>query len=149
MYEKTCRCGASKKSFNIDIGPFFVDSCCLEAGYDDLGNLKKKPLQMEGLPSKDELAAEAAKLQEDTSPEPEDPPEIVIPTLDEKKEEPVLPTDQTTPVKEEVKGETEDQKKAREKAEKKAKEKSEKEAKKAAKEAEKSKASKQDESKKS
>lgn len=40
MQEKSCRCGASKKRFKIDIGPFYVDSCCLAAGFDDLGNPK-------------------------------------------------------------------------------------------------------------
>ena len=38
MKEKSCRCGASKKRFKIDIGPFYVGECCLNAGYDDLGN---------------------------------------------------------------------------------------------------------------
>lgn len=38
MIEKTCRCGKSKKNFNVDIGPFFIAECCTEAGYDHLGN---------------------------------------------------------------------------------------------------------------
>jgi hypothetical protein len=38
MREKSCRCGKSKKNFKIDIGSFFVGDCCLEAGFDDLGN---------------------------------------------------------------------------------------------------------------
>lgn len=37
MYEKTCRCGTSKKNFKIDIGPFFIGECCTEAGYDEYG----------------------------------------------------------------------------------------------------------------
>ena len=40
MKEKPCRCGASKKRFQFDIGPFFVNDCCLEAGFDELGNSK-------------------------------------------------------------------------------------------------------------
>lgn len=42
MIEKPCRCGKSKKNFRIDIGPFFIGECCIEAGYDDMGNLIKK-----------------------------------------------------------------------------------------------------------
>lgn len=38
MYEKTCRCGKTKKNFRFDIGAFFIDECCVEAGYDHLGN---------------------------------------------------------------------------------------------------------------
>ena len=38
MFKKKCRCGASEKSFKIDIGPFFVAECCIEAGFDELGN---------------------------------------------------------------------------------------------------------------
>lgn len=40
MIEKTCRCGKTKKNFVIDIGPFFIEECCIEAGYDHLGNKK-------------------------------------------------------------------------------------------------------------
>jgi hypothetical protein len=46
MEEKSCRCGASKKRFKMDIGPFYVGECCEAAGYDGLGNPKgeiKKP----------------------------------------------------------------------------------------------------------
>jgi uncharacterized membrane protein YqiK len=73
MFEKTCRCGKSKKNFKIDIGDFFVDDCCLEAGYNELGELVKKSPNPVDLPSQDELDAKAALLKEDTSPEPEDP----------------------------------------------------------------------------
>jgi hypothetical protein len=38
MYEKSCRCGASKKNFKIDIGPFYIAECCKKAGFDHLGN---------------------------------------------------------------------------------------------------------------
>lgn len=38
MFKKNCRCGASNKNFKFDIGPFFIDACCTQAGYDDLGN---------------------------------------------------------------------------------------------------------------
>lgn len=37
MIEKTCRCGKTKKSFSVDIGPFFIAECCEEAGYNHLG----------------------------------------------------------------------------------------------------------------
>lgn len=37
MFEKSCRCGTSKKRFRVDIGPFFVNECCAAAGFDDLG----------------------------------------------------------------------------------------------------------------
>jgi hypothetical protein len=38
MIEKPCRCGSSKKSFKINIGPFFVGDCCLKSGFDEFGN---------------------------------------------------------------------------------------------------------------
>ncbi len=41
MHQKTCRCGKSSQPFKIDIGPFYIDSCCEEAGFDNLGNLKE------------------------------------------------------------------------------------------------------------
>lgn len=47
MYEKTCRCGKSKANFKIDIGPFFINDCCTEAGYDVQGNLPQKELTEE------------------------------------------------------------------------------------------------------
>ncbi len=39
MILKSCVCGASKKNFKMDIGPFYVGECCKDAGYDDLGRL--------------------------------------------------------------------------------------------------------------
>ena len=54
MFMKTCRCGKTKKNFKFDIGPFFVDECCIEAGFDELGK-KKLDLQDIGL-NTDELA---------------------------------------------------------------------------------------------
>lgn len=44
MQEKSCRCGASKKRFKMDIGPFYVGECCNAAGFDELG----RPKLMEG-----------------------------------------------------------------------------------------------------
>lgn len=41
MTEKSCRCGASKKRFKMDIGPFFIAECCEDAGFDNLGNRKE------------------------------------------------------------------------------------------------------------
>lgn len=38
MFLKECRCGKSKKNFKMDIGPFYIDECCSEAGYDCQGN---------------------------------------------------------------------------------------------------------------
>lgn len=37
MVKIKCACGTSEKSFKKDIGPFYVDECCLKNGYDDLG----------------------------------------------------------------------------------------------------------------
>lgn len=37
MFLKTCRCGKSKKNFKVDIGEFFINQCCRDAGYDSLG----------------------------------------------------------------------------------------------------------------
>lgn len=71
MFSKKCRCGKSTKNFFRDIGPFYIDKCCTDAGYDNLGNLKVKDL---GLSEGETAEIEAAKLKEDTSPEPQDPP---------------------------------------------------------------------------
>lgn len=38
MFKIPCRCGAKDKSFQKNIGPFFVDLCCEEAGFDHFGN---------------------------------------------------------------------------------------------------------------
>ena len=35
----TCRCGKNKQAFKNNIGDFYVDECCKEAGYDEFGNL--------------------------------------------------------------------------------------------------------------
>ena len=129
---KPCACGSSQKDFKIDIGPFYVDECCLANGYDELGNKIKKDLDLTGLPTQEEIEAAAANLTPDLSPEPEDPPEIV----DEPTKETPVTVEQAeagpsleTPLATE---ETPEQKKAREKAEKKAKKDAEKAAKKAA-----------------
>lgn len=37
MYEKPCVCGKSKKNFKFDIGPFFINICCRDAGYNEKG----------------------------------------------------------------------------------------------------------------
>mgnify|MGYP000844095888 CR=1 FL=1 len=47
MTEKSCRCGASKKRFKVDIGPFYIAECCEEAGFDNLGNRKETPAVVE------------------------------------------------------------------------------------------------------
>ena len=48
MKEKSCRCGKSKKNFKMDIGPFYVGDCCLESGFDGLGNSKRpEPLPVD------------------------------------------------------------------------------------------------------
>lgn len=47
MTEKSCRCGASKKRFKVDIGPFYIADCCEEAGFDNLGNRSKPEVIVE------------------------------------------------------------------------------------------------------
>ena len=37
MFKRKCACGETEKSFKIDIGPFFVNECCEQAGYDVYG----------------------------------------------------------------------------------------------------------------
>lgn len=108
MVEVKCRCGKSKRNFKVNVG-YYIDECCVEAGYDDLGNLTKKPLDTTGLPSEEELAAAAETLQDDTSPEPEDP--AAEETSDETESE--LSSDDLSKLKE-----TKEEKKARKKAEK-------------------------------
>ena len=57
MIEKSCRCGKIKKNFKIDIGPFFIADCCIEAGYDYLGN--KAELKVEDLGLKEDEVQKA------------------------------------------------------------------------------------------
>lgn len=54
MIEKPCRCGAIKKNFQIDIGPFFIYDCCVEAGYDHMGNKAEEAKSVEVAPAKEE-----------------------------------------------------------------------------------------------
>lgn len=79
MIEKTCRCGKTKKNFQIDIGPFFIAECCTEAGYDHLGNkfevesvnLKTEEVQ-KVLESKETQALEIVDDPKDDADEPEE-----------------------------------------------------------------------------
>jgi hypothetical protein len=70
MIEKTCRCGKTKKNFMMDIGPFFIDDCCLAAGYDELGK-SKTILDDPKAPSMAELEAEAKALDKAAQAEAE------------------------------------------------------------------------------
>lgn len=64
MIEKTCRCGKNKKNFRMDIGPFYVEDCCLKAGYDHLGNLKESASASKEEPvQQSQVAAEEDKAQ--------------------------------------------------------------------------------------
>lgn len=38
MFEISCKCGKEKKSFNREIGSFYIADCCEALGYDHLGN---------------------------------------------------------------------------------------------------------------
>jgi hypothetical protein len=50
----------------MDIGNFFIDDCCIEAGFDKSGNQKiKKELKMEGLPSVEDIKSEALNIQQE------------------------------------------------------------------------------------
>jgi len=112
MVEVTCKCGKTKKNFKFDVGSF-VDECCVEAGYDELGNRVKKPLDTTGLPSEEELAAAAANLQPDNSPEPNDPNEGKEDESEETTDETKTETSESSD-----RQETKEEKKARKKAEK-------------------------------
>ncbi len=41
MFSVKCRCGKSEKTFQNDVGPFFIAECCEEAGYDHMGVMTK------------------------------------------------------------------------------------------------------------
>src|SRR5690606_23594254 len=64
MFEKPCVCGKSKKNFKNDIGPFFVNECCTEAGYDEFGKLKKKELDIKDLPLEETLREAGGLVEE-------------------------------------------------------------------------------------
>jgi hypothetical protein len=53
MILKSCVCGASKKNFKMDIGPFYVGECCKDAGYDDLGRLTASSVEGQAPESSD------------------------------------------------------------------------------------------------
>jgi hypothetical protein len=72
MFEKSCRCGKSKKSFKFDIGEFFIDDCCTEAGYDEQGNRAQNELSEE----EKALAAAAANAPEADSLQSNDDPSL-------------------------------------------------------------------------
>ena len=67
MYLKTCRCGKSQKNFKVDIGEFYVEECCIEAGYDELGNLKEQPksIQVPELPIEVLIDAKTDRIHEE------------------------------------------------------------------------------------
>lgn len=82
MIEKSCRCGQIKKNFRIDIGPFFIGECCIEAGYNHLGKkLEAKDLGLtedqvksalesgESLEIKDDPSLDAEPEVEEVKPE--------------------------------------------------------------------------------
>lgn len=87
MFEKSCRCGKTKKNFKVDIGEFFINDCCTEAGYDHLG---KKAIDAEDLGlNKDQLnnqlnSQETQNLQIEDEGEQPDP-------IEEQTEEPSQP----------------------------------------------------------
>jgi hypothetical protein len=84
MIKKDCRCGKSTKNFFRDVGPFYIDKCCTDAGYDHLGKLKETKPKDLGLSEQDAAQIESATLAEDKSPEPQDPPEVETPKAPEK-----------------------------------------------------------------
>jgi hypothetical protein len=43
MFYKKCRCGKTGRNFMKDIGEFYIEDCCTEAGYDYKGNLITPP----------------------------------------------------------------------------------------------------------
>ena len=47
MFSIPCRCGKTKKNFKVEIGEFFINKCCLEAGFDRLGNKVEKSEDVE------------------------------------------------------------------------------------------------------
>jgi len=57
MFKIICRCGKSSKVFKFNIGPFFMNDCCIAAGFDDFGIKKgeakkesKKVVEKEEIP---------------------------------------------------------------------------------------------------
>lgn len=66
MMEKPCRCGKIKKNFKMDIGPFFIAECCIEAGYNNKGEMVGKPKKEEKPVEKkvEEPKAEEVKVEE-------------------------------------------------------------------------------------
>lgn len=66
MYEIPCRCGKVKQNYKMNIGPFFINDCCIEAGYNHLGEMIKKEKVVASFTQK--LTAEMlpGESQEDT-----------------------------------------------------------------------------------
>lgn len=78
MFKIKCRCGKTEKSFKMNIGPFFINECCEEAGYDQYGKTK------EDYEKEAELADALAPLPEEVQ---EDVKEVMEEILEEKAEE--------------------------------------------------------------
>ena len=78
MYKKTCRCGKTEKNFKMDIGEFFIAKCCLEAGFDKMGNKDEKKV-------KTEVKPEEVKVEETKTEEPKSIVEKMTETVTKKK----------------------------------------------------------------
>lgn len=57
-YQKTCRCGKRSTAFYMDIGPYYMDDCCKDAGYNEKGELVTSTVEV---PT--EVAVEKKKRQ--------------------------------------------------------------------------------------
>lgn len=80
MVEKSCRCGAIKKNFRFDIGPFFIGECCESMGFDAQGNQIGAGKEARPVPSletiKVEIKLDTAQSVPETSEEPQ--PETTV-----------------------------------------------------------------------
>lgn len=67
MYEKSCACKKSKKNFKFDIGPFFINMCCRDAGFNEKGIkaalVKEEPKMEEAQSVLPEVKEEQSKFE--------------------------------------------------------------------------------------
>lgn len=82
MFVTKCRCGKSEKSFKRNIGPFFMNDCCVEAGYDERGNLIEQKSA-----DKQEPTVQVVEVAEQNSVEPTVESQ---PVAEQKSEEPIV-----------------------------------------------------------
>lgn len=65
-YKIPCRCGANARQFKTNIGEFYIEECCAEAGFDHLG--RSKNAEGEAVSEADEVANVEGLVRQEAAP---------------------------------------------------------------------------------